>query len=144
MLLISSSLFLTPAVAEEPLSDIEQEGELYCLTEEEVIELAEYIETLERENELLNERLSIERQKQDELIESKQETINLLEKRNSKLEEQVEDLTGIIQVKDEQLELNRRALQLQEERINTIEASRFYDRATLIGLSAIGIALLLR
>ena len=136
-------IFSIPINAENPLGEIEQEGDMFCLTEDQLIELANYIENLQIENELLKDRIDKERESYENLLDGKKETIELQRETITKQDNQIADLMGIIDKREQQIELTEQQLDIRREQLNIMKTQQFLDRLSLIGIGAIGVAILI-
>lgn len=129
--------------AEEPLEGIEQKGDMYCLTEDQLIELANHIENIQTENKILKERIEIERENYENLLKSKKETITLQEETINKQDNQIENLISIIDKREQQINLTEDQLELRKEQVNIMKTQQLLDRLSLIGIGIIGVAILI-
>lgn len=136
-------IFSIPINAENPLEEIQQEGDMFCLTEDQLIELANHIENLQIENELLRDRIDKERESYENLLDGKEETIELQRETITKQDNQINDLMGIIDKREQQIELTEQQLDIRREQLNIMKTQQFLDRLSLIGIGAIGVAILI-
>jgi len=122
-------------MAEEEIpSEIEVKNGMYCLTEEQIIDLANSIQELQVENELLYERIDIEREAFEDVIESHEETMEIQNEVIAQLEKQVADLEEIIELQDEKLELTEEQLELKDRQLREKRIQTIRDRLIFAGV----------
>ena len=134
-----SSILASPII--DDLGEIQYKDGLYCLTEQQIIEIANYIENkkleieqLEFKIDELDGRIVAERKAHDKLIKSKNETINLQEVQIQTQQKQIQELTNLVATREDMIDVGNEILQKEREKIKILESQKFTNKLITAGI----------
>ena len=140
LLILLMTSFLTISAEEIP-SDIEIIDGKYCLTESQIIDLADHIEDQRITIEKLKDRIEEERRSYEEVIESQEDTIKLQDTKIDQLADKTDSLETLVEKREKQLELTEEMLELEEQKVQELKSQRLKERLIMVGVSTLGILL---
>jgi len=142
LLILLMTSFLTINAGEIP-SEVEVIDGKYCLTEDQIIDLANHIEEQRLQIETLEERIEIERASFEDVIESKENTIELQDNKIDQLTDRSTNLEYLVEKREDQLQLTEEMLELEEKKVEELKSQRLRERLIFLGAGTLGILLVL-
>lgn len=142
LLILLMTSFLTINAGEIP-SEVEVIDGKYCLTEDQIIDLANHIEEQRLQIETLEERIEKERASFEDVIESKENTIELQDNKIDQLTDRSASLEDLVEKREDQLQLTEEMLELEEKKVEELKSQRLRERLIFLGAGTLGILLVL-